>query len=255
MMMMNIIVCIKPIRSKLVYPDVNRSENFVINPYDLLALQETLKLKKVCECNVICLCMGELGAREVLVKCLAMGVDQVILLSDNVAFAGSDTVATSKILTTAIEHLPSYSLIVCGAKSIDGETGQVKYGIAERLNLNCIVNVEEILDINDDEIVLKSFNEDCIETVNAKFPILIAFKRFTMVNELVSILKLKQAQKKEITIWGINELGIIKSQCGLLGSKTEVKSSISLAKKNNCVSVEGSSSDIAKLLIKIINTK
>ena len=95
---MNIIVLIKPVSEKYVNNNSANEENLVINPYDLYALSNIVELKnKNKDIHITCISMGSLKAKDVLIRCRAIGADDVILLSDE-AFAGSDTYATIYIL-------------------------------------------------------------------------------------------------------------------------------------------------------------
>ena len=62
-----------------------------------------------------------------------MGRISAYLLSDR-AFGGSDTLATSYILSSAIKSLGEFDLILCGKQAIDGDTAQVGPEIAEHLD-------------------------------------------------------------------------------------------------------------------------
>ena len=52
-----------------------------------------------------------------------MGADEAYLVTDR-AFGGSDTYATSYILSQAIKKLGAYDVILGGKQAIDGDTGQ-----------------------------------------------------------------------------------------------------------------------------------
>lgn len=76
--------------------------------------------------------MGPEQAKAALKECLSVGADNAYLLSDR-AFGGSDTLATSYILSSAIKSLGEFDLILCGKQAIDGDTAQVGPEIAEHL--------------------------------------------------------------------------------------------------------------------------
>ena len=77
---------------------------FIMNPYDTNALEEALRLKDRFGFRVAAISMGPPNAEATLRKALALGADEVILLSDRV-FGGADTLATSNVLTEAIRKL------------------------------------------------------------------------------------------------------------------------------------------------------
>jgi len=106
-----------------------------MNPYDAHAVEEAMALKDKYGGKVTVISMGPPQAEEVLRQAISFGADEAILLSDR-SFGGSDTLATSYILTTGIKKVDEQEkidLIMCGKQAIDGDTAQVGPGIATRL--------------------------------------------------------------------------------------------------------------------------
>ena len=112
----------------------------VINPLDKQALEAALEIKDACGAEVVLLSMAPASTRPVLREALAMGADRAVLLSDQ-WFAGSDTLATSRILATAIRRLAPFDLICCGNFTLDGSTAQVPSQVAELLGIPNIMHV------------------------------------------------------------------------------------------------------------------
>ena len=149
---MRIFVCVKQVPDTsgvvAVNPDgtLNRaSMQTIINPDDLIAMEQALVLKDNTGCQVTAVTMGPPPAEGMLRELLAMGADDAILISAR-EFGGSDTFATSQIISAAINHV-GYSdedMIFCGRQAIDGDTAQVGPQIAEKLGLPQISYVAEI---------------------------------------------------------------------------------------------------------------
>ena len=74
------------------------------NPYDLFALEAALQLREKVGGSVTVLTMGPPQADVALREALAMGCDEAYLLSAR-EFGGSDTFATSQIISAAINHV------------------------------------------------------------------------------------------------------------------------------------------------------
>lgn len=218
---MRIVVCLKVVRTKLVDPNESRSEAFTINPYDYGALVDCLKMKKSHGCEIICLSMGAPATKGALLKVLALGADQVILLSD-AKFSGADTVATARVLSEAINKIGSVDLVVCGEKSIDGETGQVGFGIGEYLKLPCISQVNEMKDYKENSMILDINDGTNVKKISVQVPFLLSYGEFKLDKVNVSLLSLKKAKKKGIKIWSLENLAIDPELCGIKGSKTKV---------------------------------
>ena len=100
---MRIAVCVKqvpdtteikidPVKNTLIRKGVPS----ILNPFDLHALELALELKDTYGATVTVFSMGPQQAKEVLREALAMGADEVYLITDR-KFGGSDTFATSHI--------------------------------------------------------------------------------------------------------------------------------------------------------------
>ena len=106
---MKIAVCVKyvPVISRIGFDYENKTiiregVPSEINPFDVLALVKALEIKEVQQAEIVAISMGPPQAKEGLIQCLALGADRAILLSDR-AFAGSDTLATSRALSLLIK--------------------------------------------------------------------------------------------------------------------------------------------------------
>lgn len=249
-----LVMCIKPVKSSLMGENVSGTEDaFRINPYEMKILKEITALKKTSDFpfTLTCMAMGAKSAETVLRRALAMGADEAILISDS-SFAGSDTVATSYILSKAIQKLENVKLIICGSRSIDGETGQVPPAISERIHCALYTNASEIRSFNENSVLfVKDTNEKRI-LHKGELPAVISYDGFQVNDESISLMALKRAKKKEIRIMNRNDLDIDVSRCGLSGSKTKVSESRSSFTKKSGKQFSGTSDETAQLLTDIL---
>jgi len=193
----------------------------IINPFDMYAIEEALRLKARTGGTVTAISMGPPQADSALREAIAMGADEGILVSDR-AFAGSDTWATSYTLAMAIRKLEDCKVILCGKQASDGDTAQVGTGIAAHLDLPQITYVRKIEEINDKAIVAERLLEDGTEVIEAPLPCLL-----TVVKEIneprLPSLKGKMASKKAvIPTWKAADLQCDPKCLGLEGSPTKV---------------------------------
>src|ERR1700745_134294 len=105
---MRIAVCVKhvPEGSSRIDPStklLDRSGEGALNHFDANAIEEALRLKGDSETEVVAVSLGPQQALDSLRKPLAMGVARAVLISDDAA-AGSDLVATSRVLAAALER-------------------------------------------------------------------------------------------------------------------------------------------------------
>ena len=152
---MNIIVCIKQVPETTevrINPQTNtlirEGVKSIINPFDMYAIEEGVRLKERFGGKVTALTMGPPQAEAALREAISVGCDEAILVSDR-AFAGSDTWATSYTLAGAIRKIGAFDVILCGKQASDGDTAQVGPGISVHLDIPQVTYVKKIEDIKD----------------------------------------------------------------------------------------------------------
>lgn len=141
----------------------------IFNPDDRNALEAALKVKEECGGTVSVITMGLPAACAILREALMCGADKAYLLTDRKA-AGSDTLATSYILSQAVRSLKP-DLVFCGRQAIDGDTAQVGPQIAEKLDFAAITYLEDIKMDGDYAIATRDIGTG-IETDRVKLPAL-----------------------------------------------------------------------------------
>lgn len=193
----------------------------IVNPFDMYAIEEALRMKAKLGGVVTVLSMGPPQADAALREAIAMGADEGILLCDR-AFAGSDTWATSYTLAMAIKKISDYAVILCGKQASDGDTAQVGPGIAAHLDLPQITYVRKIDVLEPTRIVAQRLLENGVETIESSLPCVL-----TVVKELneprLPSLKGKLASKKAtIAVWKAADLACDPKGIGLDGSPTKV---------------------------------
>jgi electron transfer flavoprotein beta subunit len=233
---MHIVVCIKQVPDSAqirVHPVTNtimrQGVPSIINPYDLFALEEALRLRDKVGGQVTVLTMGPPMAEDSLRKALAYGADRAVLLTDR-HFAGSDTLATTYALAAAIRKVSETwappDIVFTGKQTIDGDTAQVGPGIAKRLNVNQLTYVARIasFDAKARTITVERRAEGGVQVLATRLPVLMTMledsneiRRGTMADAL-------RAARAEIVKWSAEDAGIPElAQCGLRGSPTIVK--------------------------------
>lgn len=231
---MHTVVCIKqvPDSSQIrVHPVTNtimrQGVPAIINPYDLYSLEEALQLKDRFGGRVTLLCMGPPQAEAALRKALSYGADDAVLITDR-AFAGSDTLATSFALASAIRQIQKdmpVDLVFTGKQTIDGDTAQVGPGVAKRLDMQLLTYVSKIetLDTDKHEIVVQRRAEGGVQVLRTQLPCLIT----TMegINEIryATMANMFRAARHPLKIWDSKAAGIEDPvKIGLKGSPTVV---------------------------------
>ncbi len=194
----------------------------VVNPVDLNALETALRIRDAHGGSVTAISMGPLQAESALKECLARGADRAVLLADR-AFAGSDTWATSHTLAGAVKKLGGCDLVICGEKTVDGDTGQVGPEMAEWLGIPHVSYVRQIVDLNGRLKVLCDMS-DGLHLAEACLPVLITVTRRAYRPRYATPQRIFQAVTTSIERWGAEELKDVASadHFGVKGSPTRV---------------------------------
>jgi electron transfer flavoprotein beta subunit len=144
----------------------------VFNPDDLHALEVALDIRDQHGGTVTVVTMGPPAAAEVLRDCLFRGADRTILVTDRRA-AGSDTLATSYILSRVVKTIGDYDLVLCGRQAIDGDTAQVGPQMAEKLGLAQVTYFERFVELSDRTVRARRNVGNGWEVVEARLPLLL----------------------------------------------------------------------------------
>jgi len=230
------------------------SAGAVINPFDLNALEAAVQLKEKFGGMVTALSMGPEQAAESLRDTLARGADKAVLLTDD-KFAGADTLATSYTLASAIRKLGVPDLIICGEKTIDGDTGQVGPQVAEFLGIPHVAYVEEVKDVNEDKVTAKSKMEKNYYLIELSFPGLITVTKDVNMPRLPTLRDKLKARKAEPTIWNAKDFSEASKMgyFGLSGSPTRVvKVYAPSTEKRGCQIIEGTPEEKAQKIAAIL---
>lgn len=228
---MNIVVLVKEV------PDMDRvkfdtergvvdrsSAEAEINPFDMHALQAAVDLKHEYGARVTVITMGPPKAEKSLRDAYARGADSCVLLTDR-KFGGSDTCATSRILASAIKSIKAYDLIICGEKSVDGDTAQVGAEVAEFLDVPHAYYVEKVTGINEAEIeVISSKICGSKQVRKMKLPALISVNKDINMPKLPTLRRKLESLDIKIERLGMEDLAdyITEESTGIKGSPTKV---------------------------------
>jgi len=225
---MNIIVCIKQVPDTTdirINPETNtlvrEGVDSIINPFDLYAIEEGVRIKEEHGGKVTVISMGPPQVEAALRESISLGVDEAIHLCDR-AFAGADTWATSYALAKGIEKEGDYDIIICGKQAIDGDTAQVGPGIAIQLDIPQIMYVKKIEKIGDGIIRAQRMTEEGYEVIEGDLPVLISVVKEINEPRLPSLKGKMRAKKAEIVAWTAADIEADEQLIGLNGSPTQV---------------------------------
>jgi electron transfer flavoprotein beta subunit len=225
---MNIIVCIKQVPGTTeikIDPKTNtlvrEGVKSIVNPFDTYALEEGVRLKERYGGKVTVITMGPPQAEEALRETISLGADEAILLSDR-AFAGSDTWATSYVLSKAVAKIANYDIIICGRQTLDGDTGQVGPELSEMLKIPFVSYVSKVEEIKDRHIRVQRMIEEGHEVIETTLPAVITVVKEINVPRLPSLRGSMKAKTAKIPVWTAADIGAEPDKAGIPGSPTRV---------------------------------
>lgn len=251
---MQIVVCIKQVPDTAevrINPETNtlirEGVPSIINPYDVHAIEAALQIREKVGGKVIVITMGPPQAEEALREAIAMGADDVRLISDRL-FAGSDTWATSYTLFKAIQKLGA-DIILCGKQAIDGDTAQVGPNIAEYLNIPHIAYIKKIEDVTESSMRVQRLMDDGYDVVETPLPVLLTVVKELNVPRLPSLKGKMAAKKAVITKMTAADIEAEEQNIGLKGSPTQVKNIFAPQAKGDRRVLEGTAEQQVDALV------
>jgi len=255
---MNIIVCIKQVPETAevrINPETNtlmrEGVKSIINPFDMYAIEEALRLKERFGGKVSVITMGPPQADSALREAISMGADDGYLVCDR-AFSGSDTWATSYTLAGAIKKLGAYDLIICGKQASDGDTAQVGPGISTHLNIPQVTYVKKVEEATDKLMRVERMLEEGFEIIETPLPALLTVVKEINEPRIPSLKGLMRAKNAKITMFTQKELDLDPQQIGLCGSPTQVVKIFTPTPRVGGQILKGEIPDIAKQLVDLI---
>lgn len=250
---MKIMVCIKQVpdtNEVEIDPETNRLIRtgipVIINPDDKSGIEAALALRdKVGNgSSVTVVSMGPPQAEMALREALSMGCDEAVLISGS-KFGGSDTLATSTILSAALQKL-GYDLIITGRQAIDGDTAQVGPQIAEHLGIPQVSYVEDIVPEKDSLVVLRQY-EDRYHKIRVKLPCLLTAIQDLATPRYMTVAGIMNAAEKSVRTISYDDLEDVldPATIGLKGSPTNVVRSFTKDAKSQGAVLKGLTADEA----------
>ncbi|MCD8148042.1 MAG: acyl-CoA dehydrogenase family protein [Clostridiales bacterium] len=246
---LNLLVCIKqvpdttqikidPVKHTLIREGVPA----IVSTFDTYALETALRLKDKTGGKVTVITMGIPKAEDALRECLAAGADEAWLITDRV-FGGSDTLATSKILSTAITYLEEQSgkpfdIIFCGKQAIDGDTGQVGPEISQHLNRALVSYAVEVTLQDDGTLKCKRESDEGYDYFAVSTGCVITINKTSYDLRYPSFTTKRFARTAEIGQLTSEQVVVAPEERGLNGSPTRVLKTYTPRHEKNGMKIE-----------------
>lgn len=223
---MRVAVCVKhvPDGQPRLEPDGSRLVRDVpgdINPGDMNALEEALRITESLGGEVIAISMGPEQASESLRTALAVGADRAVLVTDPEA-AGSDLIATSRVLAAALGR-EEPEVVLFGQQTSDGVGGVLWQAVAERLRMPFVSQVTA-LSVSGTNLTASRQTEFGDDAVEITLPAIVSVSDAINEPRYASLKGKMAAKKKPLDVLGLGDLGLDPGRVGEPGSCTTVRS-------------------------------
>ncbi|MCX7704527.1 MAG: electron transfer flavoprotein subunit beta/FixA family protein [Planctomycetota bacterium] len=169
---------------------------FIINPYDEIALECALQLKEKYGGEVVLICYGPSDAPTVIRKGLAMGADSAVHIE--MKNMENEPAKAAKILAPVIKE-GNYDIIFCGKQAIDDDSCQTPSRLSVLLGLPCVTEASKLdVDLGAKRATVHKEIEGGVEVVEVELPAIITAQKGLVEPRLPSLKGIMAAKKKPI---------------------------------------------------------
>lgn len=219
----------------------------IMNPDDLHAIEMALSIRDRYGATITAVTMGPPHAADVLDEAYALGVDSCALVTDP-AFAGADSLVTSKTLSRAIGSLGVFDIIITGCEAIDGNTGHVGFQLSEYLGIPLITQIHRF-EVSDGHAVIERLYGHEYQKIRVEFPLLLTIGKNSNRVRIPRLADINACFSKEIITLTGKDLGGDAAEYGSSGSPTVVIETELFSHKRSREVFPGSPADKADLLV------
>ena len=167
---------------------------FIINPYDEIALTRALELKEALGGTVTVIHVGPIGNEPVVRKALAIGADDAIRVNAEAL----DALQVGKEIA-AVAEKGGYDLIFTGRESIDYNSAQVGPIVAEFLNWPSIAVVKK-LTIEGTQVTAEKEIDGGKEIVTVQLPVLVTAQKDLAEARIPNMRGIMSARTKPLAV-------------------------------------------------------
>ena len=249
---MKIFVCVKHVPDTaaviMVEGDTGYQDTdikFIANPYDEFGVEEAVSLVEKHGGEVVVVTVAQPSAVTTIRSALAMGADRAILVKTDSQFL--DSVLTARALKEAMSQDGLPDIVFTGKGSIDTESFQTQYRLAQLLGMPVVNDVSALLLENGKVTVQRDVGGGEKQIIEAALPCVIGTDKGLNVPRYPSFPNIMKAKKKEIKEIELSDLGIDRSQ-----SKITIEKLEAVPERSGAKMLEGSVEEQVTELIRIL---
>jgi len=221
---------------------------FIASPYDEYGIEEAVSLVEKNDGEVVIVTVGKNAAVSTIRGALAMGAHRAILVKTENQFL--DSSLTAKALKAAIEQdgpSDSVDIIFTGKGSVDTESFQTQYRLAQLLEMPVVNEVSSLLIDDGKAVVEREIGSGEKEVIEMSLPCIIGADRGLNEPRYPKFPDIMKAKKKEIREIELSSLDLDVSQ-----AMVEMQSLELVPERSGAKMIDGSVDDQAAQLVKIL---
>lgn len=210
---MRIVVCVKHVpdvqAERSLDPWTVRGEDDVLNELDEHAVEAAVQLAQATQGEVIAVTMGPAGAVDAVRRALQMGATSAVHISDE-ALAGSDAIATARVLAAAISQLATEApvdLVITGMAALDGLSAMVPTALATHLGWPQLTLASE-LTVADGTATIRRDIGEAVERYAAPLPTVVSVTDQANEPRYPNFRAIMAARKRKVTTWSLADLNL-----------------------------------------------
>jgi electron transfer flavoprotein beta subunit len=232
---------------------LDRSGAAALNAFDAHALEEALRIKeRRGEGEVVAIMMAPPRAAESLRKTLAIGADRAVHVADE-ALAGSDLVATARVLAKAVER-EQPDLVLLGQQGADSDGAVLWSALADLLRLP-VVSQAASLELADGKVTAKRQTEYGYDVIEAPLPAVVGVSDAINEPRYPSLKGIMGAKKKPFETLAAADLGLDAAAAGESGSRTDVRSLADPPSRGESLRIEDDGAAAEKIVEYLVEHK
>ena len=228
--MVRVVVCAKQVPDpsaspRLVEPSwaLARDGKLLLDDADAVGIEVGLRLvEAVGDGEVVLVSMAPRGEVAGLRSGLAMGAHRAVLVSDD-SLAGSDALATAKVLATVVRRLAPVDLVIAATESTDGYTGVMPAQLAELLDLPSLTFVRRVeVEAGTGVVRAERQTEAGHDDVECALPCVVTVTSGAAAPRYPSFKGIVAARTKPLEVLSVADLGLDESVLGWAGAGQEI---------------------------------
>ena len=193
----------------------------ILNANDEWSIEEALRIKESRDdVEIVALCMGPDTAQQTVRKALSYGLDAAIQITDD-AVAGSDAVATARVLAAALKD-EEWDLIIMGNQSSDARSMLVPAMLAEFLDVPALTYAKRLAVGDDGAVEADRETAGGHETVQTTLPAVVSVVEAINEPRYPNFKGIMAAKKKPLETKDLAAIGLSADDAGHAGSATKV---------------------------------